>query len=222
MAEATGRAESKKAGGGREPFSELAEIIFFILVAVAVIGAVLRSLRTGTGIFGALKNFILSIWPSVSDFFKLVSTIISLLLLTGIIYSVIRLSQINREINARYKEAEKAPVPVGISVAPVNPKWQRVVGHLDSENPNDWRLALLEADIMLDEMLQKMGYRGESVGDKLKTIEESDFTSINEAWEAHKVRNQIAHHGSDFLITQREAKRVADLYKRVFEEFRYI
>ena len=75
---------------------------------------------------------------------------------------------------------------------------------------------------MLDEMLQRMGYRGESVGDKLKTIEESDFTSINEAWEAHKVRNQIAHRGSDFLITQREARRVADLYKRVFEEFRYI
>ena len=223
MAEAAGEAQAKKSRGGREPFAEVAEMLFVLLVVVAFLELVFRALKSGVGALGSLKEFVLSIWPSVAGFLMLVSTLVSLLLLTGIIYSVIRLTQINREVSERYKEAEKTPAGAGsIVAAPVNPKWQRVVSHLDSENPGDWRLAILEADIMLDEMLQRMGYRGESVGDKLKTIEESDFTSINEAWEAHKVRNQIAHRGSDFLITQREARRVADLYKRVFEEFRYI
>ena len=60
---------------------------------------------------------------------------------------------------------------------------------------------------------------GDGVGEKLKGIEESDFDHLEEAWEAHKIRNAIAHQGSDFLLTQREAKRIIRLYKSVFEEF---
>jgi hypothetical protein len=56
----------------------------------------------------------------------------------------------------------------------------------------------------------------------MKSIEKSDFNSIDMAWEAHKIRNSIAHEGSDFLLNQREAKRVIGLYEIVFREFRYI
>jgi hypothetical protein len=67
-----------------------------------------------------------------------------------------------------------------------------------------------------------MGYMQESIGEKLKVIEPSDFTNIENAWEAHKIRNQIAHEGSDFMINEREAKRVIGLYETVFREFEYI
>ena len=81
----------------------------------------------------------------------------------------------------------------------------------------------MEADIILEEMLEKMGYvKGETIGDKLKTIEKSDFTSLDQAWEAHKIRNMIAHEGTDYILTEREAKRVVGLYEQVFKEFRYI
>jgi transposase len=67
-----------------------------------------------------------------------------------------------------------------------------------------------------------MGYMQESIGEKLKSIEPSDFTNIENAWEAHKIRNTIAHEGSEFLINEREAKRVIGLYESVFREFEYI
>jgi hypothetical protein len=100
-----------------------------------------------------------------------------------------------------------------------NTKWQRVMTHIESVNEGDWKLAILEADIMLDEMLTVMGLHGESIGDKLKAVERSDFLNIDFAWEAHKVRNKIAHNGSDFVLTQREARRVVGLYGEVFKEF---
>jgi len=82
---------------------------------------------------------------------------------------------------------------------------------------------VLEADIILGEMLEKMGYiKGETIGDKLKTIEQSDFNSLDQAWEAHRIRNMIAHGGSDYILTEREAKRVIGLYEQVFKEFRYV
>lgn len=103
-----------------------------------------------------------------------------------------------------------------------NKKWLKVIEHINSTNPNDWKLAILECDIMLGEILEKMGYPQESIGEKLKAVEPSDFTNIESAWEAHKIRNSIAHEGSDFMINEREAKRVIGLYELVFREFDFI
>ncbi len=104
----------------------------------------------------------------------------------------------------------------------VNPKWLRVIDHVNSPNPSDWKLAILEADIMLGEALDKMGYHGATIGDKLKSIEPSDFPHLQEAWEAHKVRNSIAHEGSDYLVNKPEAERVIKLFRKVFEASKYI
>lgn len=108
------------------------------------------------------------------------------------------------------------------AVEDVNPKWQKVLEHLASENAADWKLAILEADIMLEEMLEKMGYPGQTISEKLKMVEKSDFDTLDMAWEAHKVRNSIAHEGSDFILSKDEADRVITMFERVFREFRYI
>lgn len=105
---------------------------------------------------------------------------------------------------------------------PTNSRWDKIVLHINSLNQSDWRLAILECDIILDEMLTKMSYHGETLSDKLKAVEKSDFITIDKAWEAHRVRNAIAHEGTSFQINEREARRVVGLYEEVFKEFHYI
>ncbi len=154
-----------------------------------------------------------------------ISTIVSLLLLTGIGYAIIRIRQIRareEQFFAGLVEVAPARAEGAGEEGPRNPKWEKVQEHIKSENAGDWRLAILEADILLDELLDAMKYRGESIGEKLKKIEPSDFTTLPLAWEAHKIRNQVAHEGSEFLLSDREAKRVIKLYEEVFKEFQYI
>jgi hypothetical protein len=103
-----------------------------------------------------------------------------------------------------------------------NERWERILGYLESNSPTEWRLAILDADVILDKMLTKSGYHGEGVGEKLKSVERSDFNTLDQAWEAHKIRNSIAHSGSDILLTKRTAKKAIDLYRQVFEEFEYL
>ena len=103
-----------------------------------------------------------------------------------------------------------------------NLKWQKVLELLGMINESDWRLAIIEADNILADLLQKMGYVGDTIGDKLKAVEPSDFLSLDAAWEAHKVRNRVAHEGTNFRLSHREAQRVIGLYQKVFEEFHYI
>jgi hypothetical protein len=90
---------------------------------------------------------------------------------------------------------------------------------MSSESEALWRIGLLEADNMLAEVLREKGYQGETVSDLLKS---ASFKTVQLAWDAHGVRNRIAHEGSDFELTEREAKRAFTLYESVFRELKVI
>ncbi len=163
-----------------------------------------------------------SLWRRIVDLgitiVRVLLWILAGLFLVAIVVVVIRTNSVAAELNASVKPTKVEDV----LVPQKNAAWQRVMELSESDNPSEWKLAIIEADAMLDRMLKGMGYPGDTVGDRLKAIERSDFTSLDDAWEAHKVRNRIAHEGGDFLITGRETRRVILMYKRVFEEFRLI
>jgi uncharacterized membrane protein len=102
-----------------------------------------------------------------------------------------------------------------------NRRWSKVESLINSHNVNDWKQAIIEADIILDEMLDKMGYKGDTIAEKLKQVEESDFLTLNQAWEAHKIRNKIAHK-AEYVLTKSDADRAIGLFKQVFQEFYFI
>ncbi|HEY0964517.1 MAG TPA: hypothetical protein VGE31_01835 [Candidatus Paceibacterota bacterium] len=99
-----------------------------------------------------------------------------------------------------------------------NSRLNDVFVHIDSDNPNDWKLAIIEADIILDEALKERGYGGSSLGERLRNVSPTQLNSLNDAWEAHKIRNRIAHDGADFVLTHRLAEETINRYRRVFSE----
>ena len=98
-------------------------------------------------------------------------------------------------------------------------RWAHVQQLINSGHESDWRQAIIEADIMLDEILDEQGYTGESVGEKLKQVNPSRFATIRDAWDAHMVRNAIAHQGSSYQLTEHTAHRTIAHYENVFREF---
>lgn len=154
----------------------------------------------------------------IATWFKLFLWFLIPVLAVGVAYVIYNLTQIRKNTREKlYQFAKNAPE----SPVSINKSWDRVITHVESYNESEWRLAVIEADIMLSELLDTMNLGGDSIGDKLKGIEKSDFTTLDLAWEAHKVRNQIAHDPA-FLLTQREAKRVVGLYEAVFREFAFV
>lgn len=103
-----------------------------------------------------------------------------------------------------------------------NGRWVQVIHYIFSPNQNDWKLAIIEADSMLESLMTDLGFKGVSLGDKLKSADREKFRNLTAAWEVHTVRNQIAHEGSAFEISQYEAKRIIALYEQIFREFGFI
>jgi hypothetical protein len=148
---------------------------------------------------------------------------LSIFFLIVIIYCVEGLKKI-RIKEAEIYDAKVEPayedVPQAGDAA-LSKRWDSVASHLSSPNPNDWKQAISDADIILGDILTKLGYQGESIGEKLQRAVRGDFKTLDDAWEAHKVRNQIAHEAG-FQLTHHEATQTINKYKKVFEEFYFI
>jgi hypothetical protein len=152
--------------------------------------------------------------------FVALSAVATLLLGVGVAYCVIRIFQVRRNEAERFAAVAHPIASKDVSKAQL--RWNNILEESRSENGQSWRLAILEADILLNELLDVLGYRGETMADKMKQANRNQFTTIDLAWEAHLVRNAIAHQGSMQELTAREARRVIGLYERVFKEFQFI
>lgn len=180
--------------------------------------------------FLAVINWLLDLLPVIGSVLKDILGVLiglsfplSFFFLIGIVYCVENIKQIRKKEEKIYDTKTQLGYEdvKGGDVAMAR-RWDAVTKHMASDNPNDWKQAIIEADIILDDLLNKLGYKGESVGDKLKRVVKGDMKTLDDAWEAHKVRNQIAHDGSTFSLNQVEATNTIASYRRVFEEFYYL
>ncbi|MAZ56463.1 hypothetical protein CL653_01610 [bacterium] len=181
---------------------------------VAVFKAVLKAVGFDDLGFSSVLSFVNTTW----DIFVILSFLLAALLLFGFIYASLRfneLSAIQVEEIKKLEEMYKSMYGAGTQ----NSRIIDVETHISSSNPNDWKLAIIEADIILEKILDNSGYAGITIGDKLKSASPTQFSTLDDAWEAHKVRNRIAHEGGDFVLTRKLAQDTIQRYKRVFAEF---
>ena len=202
--------------------------VWYLLIGLALLGAVVERLiyffgNAWVGADGLLYRiwaWLVHFWPT----WKIIVLLLAPFLLAWAVYSAMKRREIERAeeqvfgplIHDSFLEPDVAQKPEE------NQKWLKVLEHTNSNNSADWRLAIIEADVMLDELLRTLGYPGEGIGERLKGVDSTDMLTLDNAWEAHKVRNRIAHAGSDFELNERETKRVIALFESVFREFQYI
>lgn len=167
-------------------------------------------------------------YPSVVIFVKHVfgllvglSIPISIFFFIGIIYCVEGLKKIrNKEAQLHDLKVEPA-FEEGAGDTVMAHRWDNALKNIESPNENDWKQAIIDADIILDDVLSKMGYRGETIGEKLNRVATGDMKSLKDAQEAHGVRNRIAHEPG-FTLSQYDARQTIHKYRKVFEEFYYV
>lgn len=160
-----------------------------------------------------------SAWlASVWMWITVIGYILSVIGLFIIVYVTIRIFELREREGEFYRTLLVAPNAEGGT----HPRWEHIESLANGASPSQWREAIIEADILLDEVLTKEGYPGDGVGEKLKAADPLQFKTHQNAWEAHKVRNQIAHQGSSFDLSETVVHRTLAHYEAVFREFKVI
>lgn len=146
--------------------------------------------------------------------FTILAFLVSLIALAVLIHSTVRMLEAKRAEAPKYATQH----PVVAETRRDHNRWNHIMQLIESAHENDWRQAIIEADIMLDDLLSQLGYHGMSVGEKLRAVDPSRFHTLQNAWEGHKVRNEIAHQGSSFPLTDHLAYRTIRNYEAVMRE----
>lgn len=95
--------------------------------------------------------------------------------------------------------------------------WQSIQAKLKTGLDAELKLALIDADKLLDETIKMIGYRGETMADRLKQLTPAQLSNIQDIWNVHKFRNRIVHE-TEFTITKHEAEKNIVVYEKAFKE----
>lgn len=98
----------------------------------------------------------------------------------------------------------------------VKKQWQGIEKLLSQPGEMNYKLAVLEADKLLDYVLKSMAMPGKDLAERLR-FASFKFTKLKRVWWAHGVRNQLVHESS-FHLGRSLAKKAVKEFKGALEE----
>lgn len=96
--------------------------------------------------------------------------------------------------------------------------WSTVRARLKSHNESEYKVAIIEADNIIDDLVKNMNYPGANMGERLNNVPTGQIESLEELKQAHELRNRIIHE-ENFQVSREYAKEILKKYEAFLEEF---
>ena len=157
------------------------------------------------------QNFVTAYFSHLGmlEFFGLV---IALIFLAGIVYFVIETGWLSLRVD-RFRHIV---LQSNMSRKHAQESWHRIEEQFYRGGESDLKVAILEADKLLNDALREAGIMGIQLGDRLKKTNAGQIPNLNELWQAHKLRNQIAHE-PNFKLKRDLAERALNIYEEALK-----
>ena len=150
---------------------------------------------------------------------KFVFLTFSVIFFLHIVYLIFKINSVQGKTNI-YKDAliKKTEFPYkGEFVT----RWSSIRQRMNTMHEAEYKLAIIEADKIFDDLLKRMNIKGEDMGGRLKNINKELLPSIDKIWKSHKIRNKIAH-DTGFHLGYDEAQDVVNNYEESLRELRIL
>ena len=95
--------------------------------------------------------------------------------------------------------------------------WQQIRKYVESIRDSEWKLSVIEADKLVDGVLQEHSFPGETMGERLMLIKPDDLSSLQDLWDAHKLRNLLVHEIS-YNLRHEQAIEAINAFEKVLRE----
>lgn len=149
---------------------------------------------------------------------KLASFFLSFAFLSLIVYFMVKF---NKLIQLKISIAKLLVPPESAHGGALQSKWEEIRRHSESHQEAEWKLAVIEADKLVDDILKSANYSGETMGERLMSIERGQLQTLDGLWEAHKIRNKLIH-DTNYFLRYAEARKAVQLYEKTLQELEAI
>ncbi len=100
-------------------------------------------------------------------------------------------------------------------------RWHAIMAKFSTGTPEAERVAIIEADALVDSALKGMRMEGEHLADRLANLESDEIKSMPRIWRAHRMRNDLVH-TPGYTVTPQEAERTIRDYEAFLREIEVI
>jgi hypothetical protein len=100
-------------------------------------------------------------------------------------------------------------------------RWNKIENRLKTGNVSQFKVAVIEADKIIDDILKGVGYKGENMAERIEKIMPAHLDDVEKLQWAHEVRNQIIH-DETFEIDQKKAEELLGIYEKVLKDLEYL
>jgi len=139
---------------------------------------------------------------------QVISVILTIAFLAATIYISIKTGWMQTRID----RIDDVILKSDVSKKRMEKSWEDVERHFFSGDDNGLKIAVIKADTLLDEALREAGIFGKDLGGRLKRITPAELPGLENVWEAHKLRNRIAHE-TNFVLKRDLAERALTVYE---------
>ncbi|MFH1769442.1 MAG: hypothetical protein ABH833_02120 [Parcubacteria group bacterium] len=154
---------------------------------------------------------------TVTAYIKLVAIYLSLVLTIGLIMIVYHIFGMVRKEKKKLMHILDEPETPQDAQRMYADDWEQIKRSSTSLQEAEWKLSIIQADKLVDEMLRTKGYEGESMGERLKSIDPNSFSSLQDVWEAHKLRNLLVH-DMNYAVSKGQAVGAVESFERFLHE----
>lgn len=168
----------------------------------------------------ALNNIITAISAIYNSvFFSVVEFLLG-------IYAVVLFADIVLMLIQRGVSGDMRDTKLGMDVPPemitkkskLKKKWDKITEGMRSDNESLWKVAIIEADNIIDDLIARMKYPGANMSERLDGINPGQIDNIEELRRAHEVRNRIIHE-EDFKLDKKQADEIIGYYENFLKYF---
>ena len=137
--------------------------------------------------------------------------VLSVLFFSLIIYLAFHTAILPEFINDFVVAWNKGVVPAST----FGKRWVRIQRLMGGGDEYSWHKAIIEADDILDAILQRIGYDGATMDERLAKVQEGQLPNLEDARKAHHVRMYFDHDPS-YRISREAAEKVIEIYENIF------
>ena len=140
------------------------------------------------------------------------SLLVSIALIVGVVLIIIKTGWFTTRVDRIRHIILKTEMPKRRA----EDAWKKTQMHFFAGDDNDLKIAIMQADNLLEEALRYSGVRGANLGDRLKNLKKEQVPNLEQVWQAHKLRNQIAHE-ANVTIKRDLAERTLSIYEEALK-----
>lgn len=147
-----------------------------------------------------------------SPFFQFIKILSAFVIAILLIANILLLS---KRIRGDWKVAFYGAKVPDLKKSKYTERWEKIKADAESDDLSKVKIAVIQADQMFGETLEKIGYKGKDTGEKIEAVKPGQLIGLKEAVQAHEVFKKIVKN-SGHEIGSDEIQKALEGYEKVF------